>query len=343
MESYSIDAYARVEKTLCEIMNALDIGLEQDISGYGSVGWLVMFLNAQRYDVYLHVSKTPVFPDEQVFNRLRGCRDSCHMEIFAGAISDQMRRYVAKEYPRHIVLDICNLLYMVRNRPELREKLVHVLEFSVDTFPLMAPDARLPLPAEGETSFPSDQSAHRLETGTQEDLEGLLLAWNPGKETSGDYEKLCCGALKKLFAEDLSLWQEQQKSNDGLFRFDMICKIKNGNQKDFWQTAERYFRSRYIVFEYKNYTGCVTQKEVYTTVKYLYGKALRGIGILISPNGPDEHAQKAIRGILREEGKLILTLTNQDLLTMLQWQRRGRVPADYLSEKLDEMLINLEK
>lgn len=168
--------------------------------------------------------------------------------------------------------------------------------------------------------------------------------WKGGKETSSaSYEKLCTRTLMRLFAEDLTLWREQAKSNEALFRFDLICKIKRDNHKDFWEMAERYFGSKYIIFEFKNYSGRVTQKEVYTTVRYLYTKAMRGVAILISPNGMDTNAGKAIRGVLRDEGKLILSLTNEDLIHMLQMKEYGEDPADYLSDKLDELLIDLEK
>ena len=72
-------------------------------------------------------------------------------------------------------------------------------------------------------------------------------------------------------------------------------------------------------------------------------KALRSIAIIVSPNGFSENAEKAARGALREEGKLILALTNAELVQMLQMQDNGDDPADYLSDKLDALLIDLEK
>lgn len=177
------------------------------------------------------------------------------------------------------------------------------------------------------------------------DLIQEIQNWKGGRgvSPSAQYEKLCTRVLMRLFADDLTLWQEQANSDAGLFRFDLICKIKQDNRREFWEMAERYFQSKYIIFEFKNYAGQVTQKEVFTTVRYLYTKVLRRIAIIISPNGIDTHADKAIRGALRDEGKLILSLTNQELIHMLKMQQRGEKPADYLSEKLDGLLIDLEK
>ena len=195
----------------------------------------------------------------------------------------------------------------------------------------------------GKSSFMTKVAFEMLQKECEE-LRREIKNWQGGKQTnSAAYEKLCTRTLMRIFADDLTLWREQAKSNSDLFRFDLICKIKRDNHKDFWEMAERYFSSKYIIFEFKNYSGKVTQKEVYTTVRYLYTKAMRGIAIIISPNGMDENGGKACRGVLRDEGKLILSLTNEDLLEMLRMKEDGEDPADFLSDKLDELLIDLEK
>ena len=45
-----------------------------------------------------------------------------------------------------------------------------------------------------------------------------------------------------------------------------------------------------MIFEFKNYSDKITQKEVYTTEKYLYSKALRSVGIVVVANGYDDNA-----------------------------------------------------
>lgn len=195
----------------------------------------------------------------------------------------------------------------------------------------------------------SDSLPHQVQMLMDSDsreLQQKLEQWEGGKKTpSSEYEKLCTRVLNRLFSlDDLSLWLEQAKSNDDLYRFDLICKIKQDNHKDFWETVERHFHSKYIIFEFKNYSGEVTQMEVTTTARYLYTKALRTVAIIVSPKGFSAHAEKAARGALREEGKLILSLTNADLIEMLQEQDKGNDPSEYLnSKKLDTLLINLEK
>lgn len=196
----------------------------------------------------------------------------------------------------------------------------------------------------GKTNTFQHQVHMQMDSDSSE-LRQTLAHWKGGKANpSSEYEKLCTKVLQRLFSlDDLSLWLEQAKSNDDLYRFDLICKIKQDNHKDFWETAERHFHSKYIIFEFKNYSGEVTQMEVTTTARYLYTKALRTVAIIVSPNGFSAHAEKAARGALREDGKLILSLTNADLIEMLLGKENGKDPSEYLNKKLDTLLINLEK
>lgn len=230
-----------------------------------------------------------------------------------------------------VVVDIQQLLFMVQYNQVLRDKLVSALEYSVDNI--------VPTPPQLDIHCDPQQPA----VSEYDLLIQRLDSWDPKNTTSSAYERLCTDILIKVLADDLTLWREQQKSDADLFRFDLICKIKNGTTKEFWNMCERYFNSKYIVFEYKNYCDKISQKEIFTTVKYLYMKALRGVAIIVSVNGTNDHADWAIRGILREEGKLIISLSNADLCEMIERKKRGEDPAEYLCEKLDALLIDLEK
>jgi hypothetical protein len=157
------------------------------------------------------------------------------------------------------------------------------------------------------------------------------------------YEALCCEILKYIFSDDLALWKEQSKSNKELYRFDLLCRIKDKNEKTFWSILENYFKSKYVIFEFKNYNEPITQKEIYTTEKYLYLKALRNVAIIIAANGYDENAYWASKGSLRENGKLIILLDTNDLIEMSKMKENEEDPSNYLQDKLDEILLELEK
>jgi hypothetical protein len=149
--------------------------------------------------------------------------------------------------------------------------------------------------------------------------------------------------LKNAFSDDLALWREQQKTNKDLYRFDLLCRIKDGNQKTFWSVLERYFNSKYVIFEFKNYSEKTTQKEIYTTERYLYAKVLRSVAIIVSANGYEENAYWAAKGSLRENGKLIMLFDTKDLIAMNKMKIEQEDPANFLLKILDDLLLNLEK
>lgn len=171
-----------------------------------------------------------------------------------------------------------------------------------------------------------------------------MLQTPPGREHFSLYESVCTDILKYVLGDYLTLWKRQELSNKGLYRFDLCCKIKDGTNQDFFDTIKRYFNTKYIVFEFKNYTEKITQQEIYTTEKYLYEKALRKVAIIISRIGADDHAQQAVKGTLRENGKLILCLSDNSLLEMIDIKASGeQEPAEFLSTILDDLLLHLEK
>jgi len=161
------------------------------------------------------------------------------------------------------------------------------------------------------------------------------------KKAATKFEKKCTEALKYIFSDDLSAWLEQPTSDSGLNRYDLIARISS--EEDFWQCLARDFRARYVIFEFKNYGEKITQKEIFTTEKYLYPSAMRAAAIIISRQGANENAKSAARGALREAGKLIINLSIADLRSMLEMRDRGESGAEVLLICLDQMLIRIER
>lgn len=174
-----------------------------------------------------------------------------------------------------------------------------------------------------------------------EELLRELESIQPGRKDFSKYEKKCTDILKYLFLENLNGWNEQLRTDDELNRFDLICRVKQGNE--FWELLTNEFKSRYVVFEFKNYAEKINQTQIYTTEKYLFQTALRNVGFIISREGASVNAIKSAKGILRETGKLIVNLTNNDLRKMLEMKDSGNEPSDYLFSVVDKFLLELEK
>lgn len=250
--------------------------------------------------------------------------------VIANEAPEQLKEECKEQYGVYI-WDVGNLLWMFSDFPNIRNEFVALLSYSVEHI---------------EPCAPVPNIHRKVEEAKQEELDwrGRLKKIEPGREQFAEYEAICIEMLKYVLGDYLTLWEAQQKSNNGLYRFDLCCKIKNGADHDFFDTIKHYFNTKYIVFEFKNYQKEIGQEEIYTTEKYLYEKALRKVAIIISRNGANQHAFQAARGTLRETGKLILCLSDNALLDMVDIKERGeQEPAEYLGTILDDVLMHLEK
>lgn len=172
-----------------------------------------------------------------------------------------------------------------------------------------------------------------------------LNALQLGRPDAANFENKCTEILKYLFDNntDLTLWELQPTTDDGLHRFDLLCRIISSHENTFWTELAHDFHTRYVLFEFKNYTEEIKQGQIYTTEKYLFLTALRSVSFIIARNGADENAVKAAKGALKEAGKLIVILTAKDICEMLKLKDKGDEPSIILRAKIDEMLIKLTR
>ena len=248
--------------------------------------------------------------------------------VIGNIVEDEIKTLISNQY-NVVIWDIENILWLLEGFPQLKSDFIALLSFNVSA---VVPKRVQP-----------DIFSQYVTNATKVDLQERLRIINPGKDEATKYEEVCVDIIKFLFSEHIQFYKEQKKSNAGLYRFDFCGKIKHGNISEFFETIQRFFNTKYVIFEFKNYKEEITQKEIYTTEKYLYEKALRKVAIIISRKGSDESAKKATRGSLRELGKLIICLSDEDVNKLIDMKINKEDPADYLEALLDDMLMDLEK
>lgn len=250
--------------------------------------------------------------------------------VVGNIVSKEIIEKYFEKYKIHI-WTLSNILWLFEEYPDIKNEFISLLTYSVDDLKLEKPCHSL-----------FQEQRNIKNEGT---WKSKLLVIKPGKgERSKEYEDICIEILKNVLGEYLGLWKVQESSNNGLYRFDLCCKIKNGVNQDFFDTIKNYFNTKYIVFEFKNYEKEISQKEIYTTEKYLYEKALRRVAIIISRKGASKNALSAARGCLRENGKLIMCLSDQDLIELINIKEKEEQPtAEFFEVMLDDLLIQLEK
>ena len=137
----------------------------------------------------------------------------------------------------------------------------------------------------------------------------------------------------------------QHKTGDEHFRMDLICSFKGMNEHThpFWQLLAQHYNTRFVVFEFKNYSEEIGQNLIYITEKYLFNPALRNVAIIISRKGFSKAAKFAAEGCLKENGKLILNITDDDLIKMLEAKNSDGEPTNILMDNFEEFLMSLSK
>jgi hypothetical protein len=170
-------------------------------------------------------------------------------------------------------------------------------------------------------------------------LANSLQSSTAGVDSAKEFERLCEEAVKLLFGEEFRGWSRQASVEGGFHRLDLIARLVP--RHIFWRDLATDFHTRYVVFEFKNYTGPIGQDQIFTTEKYLFPTALRSIAINIARNGADDGAREAAKGGLRESGKLILIISLDDLVAMLEGFDAGDDPHNLLFQCLDGMLTDL--
>lgn len=249
-----------------------------------------------------------------------------------------------------VIWDQVILLKLASENEELFDKLkIFLIQAGLTILPIIDSEKK-----DKYEKYVSNFPIHPLKKGKKPDLyvknlidEIKKIPSGRAKQKSQKYsdwrmfEIKCKEALEYLFKENLTGWKDQETTDDDLNRFDLICKINSDHT--FWLSLIQDFKSRYILFEFKNYTDPIKQSQILTTEKYLYLTALRTVAFIISKEGVSENALKTTQGILRETGKLIIVLHIDDLIEMLKKKDKGDDPIIILSEKLDSLLMALSK
>lgn len=252
---------------------------------------------------------------------------------------------IYKRY-RIIVWDIENLVFYSKNSPALLKRLSQITYFSIDYIEGQCSEEAESV---GLSLTPTMEIVHEAEKEVNETNELIrrLKECKAGKKHSGEYEDICEEILRTLFeANYFNRLTSQHKTKDVHFRMDLIgsLKINQNNEESMhplWQMLVQHYNSHFVVFEFKNYAKEIDQNLIYITEKYLFDAALRNVALIISRKGFSKSAKFAAEGCLKEHGKLILDITDDDLIRMLEL--RSDKAADYLLDKLEEFLMGISK
>ena len=266
--------------------------------------------------------------------------------IILSRIPSFQKDEVFKRY-KIVVWDIENLVFYSKNSPALLKQLSQITYYPIDYIEgRSSEEAELAGLSFASTANEITSEAEK-EIALTSDLIQRLKDCKSGKKYSGNYEDICEEIIRTLFETNyFNRLTKQHKTKDEHFRMDLIgsLKINQSNEESMhplWQMLVQHYNSHFVVFEFKNYSKAIDQNLIYITEKYLFDAALRNVAFIISRKGFSESAKFAAEGCLKEHGKLIIDVTEEDLVKMLE--AKSDEAADYLLSKLEEFLMGISK
>jgi hypothetical protein len=262
--------------------------------------------------------------------------------VVSGGVDEAHKVWIKQQFDVQ-VLDMEGLAALARDDDSLLRQLS---EFRHATARLETERlaSRGPAPiVEGSPLGPAETIEPSAHEASGQALIDKLEATPAGKKGAKAYENICIEIVAYLFGEYLLDARPQSRTEDGLNIMDVVYRVKQ--QHNFWQTLTRDFKSRVVVFEFKNYSERIGPKQIYTTERYLSASAMRSVCFLVSRHAPHLNAELTAFGALRESGKLLVFLDDGDLKTMLRFRdaelvalRTGRTVEDDASVVLDQKI-----
>lgn len=347
------DELLAFETLVADILEQYVAVVERPVRGLGRVGYDFRVRSDAR-DALVEVKAYSTFRIahnvvRQSFLRLREAMAQHDVSVGIFATNAKLPPALKKEAKdaNIVIYDFDVLQILTSGHPVLAERLSRFLQEELIYRSEPLPDYDPTVYVGFITSPPAPPTSPPTRVPTQSDrgrdLCAALKATVAGRKgkAASTFEKACTEALRYLFDEEFIGWQTQKRSHGALHRYDLIARINSEN--DFWNLMITDHRSRYIIFEFKNHPGKISQVEIYSTEKYLLPSAMRSTGIIISRKGFDANAFRVSAAALREGAKLILGLSIEELCEMLHLKDDGGDPAQVVARKLDELLTGLER
>ena len=168
---------------------------------------------------------------------------------------------------------------------------------------------------------------------------------------TGPFQDVVEDVLSFLFCEDTSPEyalrkpDPQSKSDQGYTRRDLL--FENRATEGFWAEARREYAASRVVADAKNYKDELDGEAVTSFAsKYLRAYGVGRLGIVVARRVPIETrsavsrndrlpgAIEAQRNQWRDSGKMIILLSDDDLVEMMQTKAMGRDPTDLLRDRV---------
>jgi hypothetical protein len=180
----------------------------------------------------------------------------------------------------------------------------------------------------------------KIKNSKKEDyLIESLKEINPGKVDWSKFQHKIFEILEYLFCPPLEIPHYELADFDSRNRRDII--FENDSNVGFWRTIREFYQGFYIVVDAKNYSKPLTKRPIIDISHYLKSYGCGLFGMIICREGSGGASEHAIKEQWIGSKKMIIVLSDEDLIEMLNIKKEGGAPDQIIRKKIADFRMKL--
>jgi hypothetical protein len=172
------------------------------------------------------------------------------------------------------------------------------------------------------------------------DLESRLPNIRPGIADWRVYEKYCEDLLSFLFVPPLNPPIPQSRDERNANRRDYILP-NYALDGGFWQFMRTHYEAHLVVAEVKNLSRGPGKAEVLQVANYLNPRGTGLFALILARGDLDQTARWICREQWVQHRKLIVGLSDEDVLQMVRTKIAGSDPAELVRQKIEDFRLGI--
>lgn len=177
-------------------------------------------------------------------------------------------------------------------------------------------------------------------TTIEEQLINELINCPKGKEGWKEYQDICGKVIEYLFVPPLGDPTPQDRTDSGVHVRDYILQIPY-DLKGFWNVCQFKYNSVGVVFEIKNRIR-LEPNDIVVSSKYLDSKRIGNFGIILARDEVSTEVKHEIARIWRENDKLIVVITDNQIMNMIKMKSVGDEPEKLIEKAIFDFRRSLD-
>lgn len=194
-------------------------------------------------------------------------------------------------------------------------------------------------PFEMLASKPSEPPENSELSIKVEAFKNALINIETGKANWSKYQSLIVDILEFLLCPPLEAPKVELADSDKRNRRDII--FENASIDGFWLRVRDIYQGHYIVVDAKNYTNPLSKRPVLDISHYLKPYGCGMFAIITSRQGYGAAGNHAAKEQWIGNKKLIVSLSDADLIKMLDRKKEGAPPEDVIKDQISDFRMAL--